>query len=369
MAKASSTTVTALQFLMSPGQHRLGPVCAVVGDDAFLRHEVRLSLTRLLDTSDEQGFAVETCDGRTAQWRDVVDSLSERSLFGADCRTVVVEDADALVKNYREKIEQYVEKPAADALLVLEVTTWPGNTRLAKAVANSGLTIRCQVPEKGRELTEFTKQLKDWLVHVAREECGVELIRPAVDLLLDLLPTEVGVLYQEIAKLSLLTGEKHRIDADLVRDHVGSWRTRKTWDMIDAAAEGRAADALGQLDRLLAAGEEPHALLPQMASTLRRFAAAVRLIEQSERRRQSMSLSMALKQSGMLPFKLSAAERQLRQIGRPRAKQLYRWLLAADLALKGHNSTKDRARRELETLIVRLGNRPQPFDSSRRAPH
>ena len=73
------------------------------------------------------------------------------------------------------------------------------------------------------------------------------------------------------------------------------------------------------------------------------------------------SLRAALEQSGMLPFKLSAAERQLRQIGRPRAKQLYGWLLAADLAIKGHNSTKDRARRELETLIVRLANSETPL--------
>jgi len=339
---------------MSPEKHRLGPVCAVVGDDAFLRHEVRLSLARLLDTGDEQGFAVGTRDGRTAQWRDIADSLCERSLFGNDCRTVVVEDADALVKSYRDKIEQFVEKPAANALLVLELTTLPGNTRLAKAITKSGSTIRCSVPQKGKELTQFTKLLKDWLVYVAREECEVELKRPAVDLLLELLPTEVGVLYQEVVKLSLLSGEKKRIDADLVRDHVGSWRTRKTWDMIDAAAEGRAADALSQLDKLLAAGDEPHALLPQMASTLRRFAAAARLFEQAEQRQQSISLRSALERSGMVPFKLSQAEGQLRQIGRPRAKQLYHWLLAADLALKGHNSTKDRARRELEILIVRL---------------
>jgi DNA polymerase III subunit delta len=354
MAKAPSTSVSALQFLTAPGEHRLGPVCAVVGDDAFLRHEVRLSLARVLDSGDEQGFALETCDGRSVNWRDVVDALSERCLFVASCRAVVVEDADVLVKNYREKIEAYVDSPVRDALLVLEVTTWPANTRLAKAVARSGLTIRCQVPQSGRERTDFIRQLKDWLVHVARDQFEVELQRPAVDLLLDLLPTEVGILYQEVAKLSLLADGKKGIDADLVREYVGGWRTRTTWDMIDAAAEGRAADALAQLDRLLAAGEEPYALLPQMASTLRRFAGAARAYEQAEQRRQPMSLRAALEQSGTLPYKLSPAEAQLRQIGRPRAKQLYRWLLAADLAMKGHNSTKDRARRELETLIVRL---------------
>ena len=52
--------------------------------------------------------------------------------------------------------------------------------------------------------------------------------------------------------------------------------------------------------------------------------------------------------------KLNDAERQLKQIGRPRARQLYRWLLAADLATKDYNSSIDRARRVLETLILRL---------------
>jgi len=362
MAKTPTTIVAALKYLMAPEKHPTGPMCAIAGDDAFLRHEVRMTLLRELSRDeqngdDDEGLACESFDGRVAEIADVMDALRERSLFGANRRIVVVEEADAMVKRCRERFEQYLEKPIADATLVLEVKTWPGNTRLAKAVVKSGLTIRCQVPSQGRELTEFTKQLKDWLMHVARTQYEVELKRSAVDLLLEQLPTEVGVLCQEVAKLSLLTAEGAAIDADLVRKNVGSWRTRKTWDMIDAAAEGRAAEALGQLDRLLAAGEEPHALLPQMASTFRRFAAAARSYERAESQRRPISLRTALEQSGMPPFKLSAAEGQLKQIGRPRAKQLYGWLLAADLQLKGYNSTKDRARRVLETLIVRLAKK------------
>ena len=363
MAKAAANKISALKFLTSPGDFPTGAVCSVVGDDAFLRHEVRLALGRLLDGSgveDDEGMAVKFCDGKTAELRDVKDALCERSLFGSERRMVVVEEADPFVKLYRERLEDYVEKPARDAVLVLEVKTWPGNTRLAKAVAKTGLTISCQVPQQGRELTEFTKQLKDWLIHLARSQYGVKMERAAVDLLLDLLPTEVGILCQEIAKLSLLVDGKGGIDAVLVRENVGGWRARKTWDMIDAAADGRAADALNQLDRLLGAGEDTHALLPQMASTFRKFAAAARIFENAEQQRRKISLRAALEQSGIPPFKLRDAEAQLKQIGRPRAKQLYRWLLAADLELKGHNSTKDRARRVLETLIVRLATQAKP---------
>jgi hypothetical protein len=87
---------------------------------------------------------------------------------------------------------------------------------------------------------------------------------------------------------------------------------------------------------------------------LRRFAAATELIVAAERDRRRLPLREALSQVGVLPFKLTDAERQLRQIGRPRAQQLTNWLLAADLAMKSHNSADDAARIELEALIVRL---------------
>ena len=73
-----------------------------------------------------------------------------------------------------------------------------------------------------------------------------------------------------------------------------------------------------------------------------------------------MPLDAALKQAGVLPFKLQSAERQLRQIGRERARQLVDWLLAADLAMKGYNSSDARARLELERLILRLAPLPSP---------
>jgi DNA polymerase III delta subunit len=206
------------------------------------------------------------------------------------------------------------------------------------------------------------RQLKDWLIAVARREFDAELQRAAVEQLLELLPTEPGVLYQEVARLSLLAGPAKKIDARLVEDNVGGWRTRKTWDMIDAAADGRTAEALEQLDRLLAAGEEAFGLLPQMASTFRKFAAAVRLFDQAELQRRPISVRQALERAGMPPFKLGNAERQLKQIGRPRGRQLYRWLLAADLEIKGYNSTKERARRVLETFILRLAPEAKPVE-------
>ena len=348
MAKSAAKTgaVNALDYLANPAKYPVTSVCAVHGDETFLKSEVAAAIRREVLGGDDGGFSLSTFTGRDVQLRDVFDGLATVSLFGGGRRLVVVEDADGFVSENRGELEDYVAKPVRDAVLLLEVKTWPGNTRLAKAVVAVGLAIECTPPKE--------RQLKTWLIQRAKAVHQARLEAAAADALCELVPPELGILVQEVAKLALLVDDGQVIDVELVRQNVGGWRARTTWEMIDAVADGRAADALAQFDRLIAAGEKPHGVLPQMASSLRRFATAAQLIEVAEAEKRRLPLRDALSQAGVLPFKLNDAERQLKQIGRPRAKQLTRWLLAADLAIKGHNSSDDRARIELERLIVRL---------------
>lgn len=344
--KKKSEVVSALDYMVQPEKYPAASVCAVFGDDVFLRSEVLTALRRQLLSGNDDDFSLTTFPGREAQLREVMDALATISLFGSGPRLVIVEEADPFVTQYRAELEDYVAKPVKGGILVLDVKTWPSNTRLAKSVAANGLTIDCKAPAE--------RQVKTWLSRRAKDTHGVRLDAAAVDALLELVPPELGVLAQEVSKLALVAGQGGVIDVSLVRENVGGWRARTAWEMIDAAADGNAVTALAQLGRLITAGEKPHGLLPQMASTLRRFATATQLIEEAEGRRQRLPMRNALSQAGVPHFKLNDAEQQLRQIGRARARQLTRWLLAADLAIKGHNSADDSARIELERLIVRL---------------
>jgi DNA polymerase III subunit delta len=358
MAKsaAKSTIVNALEFLSDPKKHPARHVCAVYGDDGFLKMEVMAALRREAAGGSEREFALSIFSGRDAQLREVFDALATRSLFGSGRQLVTVEEADPFVTQFREQLEDYVARPAKGSVLVLDVKTWPSNTRLAKAVATDGLTIDCRSYEslKGAELTARTRQMKRWLTDRATNEHQVRLDSAAVDALFELVPPELGILIQEIDKLALFAGQKGTIDVDLVRNNVGGWRVRAIWDMIDAAADGRGAEALAQFNRLIISGEKPQGLLPQIATSLRRFSAAVNLLEEAAAERRPLSPRGALEQAGVPPFVLPKAERQLRRMGRQRARQITGWLIAADLAMKGHNSADDRARIELEKLIVRL---------------
>jgi DNA polymerase III subunit delta len=350
MAKsaAKAGVLSALDYLAKPDKHPAATVCAVFGADAYLKSAVIVALRRqALGGTDADEFSLTTLTGRETQFSELIDALAAVSLFGGgDRRVVIVEDADSFVTQSRSQLEDYVARPYQHGVLILDVSTWPSNTRLAKAVAAAGLAIDCKPPSE--------RQVKTWLTARAKTEHNVRIDAAAVDALLELVPPDLGILEQELAKLALAVGDDRTIDTTLIRENVGGWRARAVWDLVDAAADGRVADALEQLDRLITSGEKPQGLLPQIASPLRRFAAAAAQIEAAEADRRRLPIRDALAQAGVLPFKLTDAERQLRQIGRRRAKQLTAWLLAADLAVKGHNSAEDRARLELERLIVRL---------------
>jgi DNA polymerase-3 subunit delta len=78
----------------------------------------------------------------------------------------------------------------------------------------------------------------------------------------------------------------------------------------------------------------------------------VRLVEHAEAQKRRINLRDALEQAGVKPFVLAKAEEQLRKLGRQRAGKLQRWLLQADLDLKGQSSLPPRV--ILERLIVRI---------------
>ena len=219
-------------------------------------------------------FSFTSLPGPTATLSGVLDELGTLAMFGGGQRLVVVDAADEFVSRYRAELERYVDHPRGSGVLVLDVTSWPSNTRLAKALAEKGLVVECKFPSPAR--------LTKWLISWTKQQYDARLESDAAEALAEVIEPELGLYDSEVAKLALLAGDDRVIRVELVRESVGGWRTRTTWEMLDLAASGNARQALLELDHLLAAGEVPIAILAQIGSTLRRFAAAARLIAQGE---------------------------------------------------------------------------------------
>jgi DNA polymerase-3 subunit delta len=337
-------TVAAFDYLAQPNKHSAAPVCAVFGEETFLRRLALKQLREQVLAGADAEFSLSRFDGDAVSMRDVLDELSTVALFGGGRRLVVLEEANEFVSRHRAELEDYVARPKSSSVLVLDVSVWPKNTRLYKLLDAEGLQIDCKTPE--------ARSLIKWLVTCSQERHSAKLQAGAAEVLVELVGPDLGLLDQELAKLAVSAEKGKPISERLVQDLVGGWRARTAWEMIDAALAGQTHAALAQLDRLLLSGENAIGILAQIGFTLRRFAAAVRLVEQAEAQKRRINLREALEQAGVKPFVLAKSEEQLRRLGRQRAGQLYRRLLEADLDLKGKSELPPRV--ILERLIVRL---------------
>lgn len=331
----------------------LPAVIGAIGNDSFLRRETVASLLQLagFETDDVKFF-----DGEECKWIDVHDELATLSLFEADAmRVAVVKAADGLIKSSRDAFEKWCTSAAPGSLLILQIQTLASNTKLYKAINSKGCLINCALPTSSpRSKTPSVGELKRWLRAWADREHSLKLTATQATTIVDAVGMDCGLIHQELAKLALYAEDSGKISDDAITKHVGSWRTRTMWDIADAIADGRIADALEQLQQVFAAGEPPAAVVPQVAWSLRRYATAANLILQAKRTGRSMSASSAIGKSGFWGADIQKAETRLRRMGLRRASKLLPWLLELDLQTKGSHSSPSRAVFAVEALCLKL---------------
>jgi len=354
---AKKNTVHIFDFLDQESASVPSGVCALFGSERFLK---QLAIKAITAQGNE--FSVTRLDGATAQLAEVLDELATQSLFGGgDPKTVVVDDADNFVKQYRDRLESVVEGSSGN-LLVLVVDKWAANTRLYKLVDKHGFQIRCDAPLQGRSKKPDTKRISAWLVDRADKTHDFKLPANGASMLIDLVDCEFGRMDQELQKLALYADKKGKVTADQVAEVVGGWRTRTMWDAIGAACDGETDEALRLLDQLLKMGEHPLALFGQLSWSLRRYSTATEVVLRQVRNGKRVDLSGAISAAGFKPWggEADMAQDRLKQLGRGRAAQILDWLNETDAALKRTHTSEYRGRLALEKLFIRMSKELAP---------
>lgn len=334
------------EFLWEPSKYPAKEVCVVFGEDAFLKfHAARMLRDQVLDGEDAE-FSLTRLEGDSVGINDVLKEVSTRAMFGSGRRFVQLEDADGFVSKFRAELEDYVDRPSKQSVLLLQLKSFPNNTRLFKKIVETGLIV------EAKALSD--SEIPKWIVRWAKQRHRVDCKTDAARLLLDRVGPEYGLLDQELAKLALMVLEKGSITTELVEKGVGSWRSQTTFEMLDLALSGQTAAAVAQLDKLILAGENAIGILAQISATLRKMGTATQVILEAEKNRRKMLPAAALKQVGIKGYFVDKTEKQLLKLGRHRGKKILDWLLQADLDLKG--ASRSDPRLILETLIVRISD-------------
>jgi DNA polymerase III subunit delta len=325
----------ALAFLEKAAKAKPQPVYVLSGDEAFLKRQVLAALDPVLLGDADPDFAT-TVHPATVDW-SVVRADLDTLPFLSPRRVVVIDQADPFVTKYRQVLEKYVAEPAKNGVLILDVKTWPGNTKLAKLVPDAA-SIVCKPPAP--------QSIGRWVTSWAKAGHGKSLDADAAGWLVELVGPEMGLLDQELAKLAVYVGDRATITREDVDKLVGRSRAAETFKIFEAIGDARPAEALAILGRLLDQGEAPLGVLGAFSWQLRRLAQAARI------HRAGTPLGAAIEKAGFQPWARDRVEKQLRHLGRRRLDRVYDWLLESDLAMKSSDALPERV--VLERLVVRL---------------
>ncbi len=365
-----STAVTALDIIAKPDAWAIGEPSLVVlhGDEPFFVLQLlELIRERLCPDAADRAWAWREFAGdESLDPRDVFDEAATIPMFATATRAAVVRQADTFVTAARDRLEVIAgANRGRRGLVILEVKTFPSNTRLAKAVAKQGLAIDTSIPQRA--------DLAGWIRKWATSRHGITLAAATAQRLIERLGGGIGQIDQALARLAAATdpGAKSApIPPEAIDDFAGSPQERTAWGMIDAAAGGDTRRALAELSDLIDSGENPIGIAAQIASVLRQLSTAARLLALPAAAGRPAGVEEALREAGVAawPKALAQAKESLGQLGPRRARRLPVWLLDLDLALKGEASRGLRARLALERLFCKMARGGEPAGRDRMRP-
>jgi DNA polymerase-3 subunit delta len=160
----------------------------------------------------------------------------------AERRVIVLRDVDALKKDARKALDQYLKNPAPDLLLIM--------TGTAGANPDTDLTA-------STTLLEFDfltgDRIPKWIAHYATSELGVQISGSAVELLQAAVGSDLHQLAGELDKLaSYVQGRDEEIGEDAVAAIVGVRRGETQADLLDAIADKNVSRSLELVFHVLA---------------------------------------------------------------------------------------------------------------------
>lgn len=297
------------------------PILALTGNRFLADETLRDVLSgRGLNARDLPRFSGEDVN---------VDTLGPHlapSLFGDGG---VIVDFEGL-KPDKALLELLASAPVTVAIL----DEAPPATRL-KLYEKSGEVVASAAPSKPGDVT-------GWVVTRAKR-MGLRLERDAAGYLAEVFGADLAGIAGELNKLELLGGP---LDRERVQGVVGREPPGDSFAMLGAATAGRPGEAVLQLRRLLASGEDPFRLLGAVVWQYSLIARTVGLLQEQGR----VSDTVAAQRLGVKPFPAKKALDVARRLNEARIRAHLGAILDADLAMKRGLDPQV----ALERLLVKL---------------
>lgn len=314
------------------GQAQLRPAYLLAGAEPLLRDDALAAIDAAVLGSGPRDFNLDRLEVGSASPGRLEEALGSLPVM-AERRLVVLRETQGRGAKLDAKWTSALEAALADqdasapAVLVVVVAKADKRSKWVKAFREPAALVACDPPKGARELAAFLKQ--------EAQRQGVQLSADAAGLLGERVGPQLLLLRQEIEKAQLLAGPGEPVEARHVEMAVSAVAEEPIWDLTDAIGQGRTADAIDLLSRLLAQGAAAPAILGALASHFRRLV------------RVGSGESVAGP-----PFVVRKLEQQARRYPARRLVSCLRAIHRADVELKGASILP--AERALEQLVLSL---------------
>jgi DNA polymerase-3 subunit delta len=213
----------------------------IVGEDDYQKEDaVRQLVDGALDSS-ARDFNLDVRRASDVDGETLGVLLSTPPMM-AERRVIVVRDVGALKKDARRVLDQYLDNPPADALLLL---TAAQGSKIDSALSAATTVLQFD-PLTGDRIPR-------WIAHKATSEFGVNISEAAIELLQAAVGSDLHQLAGELDKLaSYVAGKSAEIGEDAVAAVVGVRRGETQSDLLDAVAERNVGRALELISHVLA---------------------------------------------------------------------------------------------------------------------
>lgn len=238
------------EFLKSVQARKIPPVITFLGEEIFLKQRA-LDAVKNCVLSDEEG----ALNYRTLYDEDLKDvsfleDANTLPMF-SEMKILYVKNAVSLEKSWgrvKDYLQQYLEKPSAQTILIFDIDYWEGRSKLKGVLAKKSAVVEF-LPLSEREVPSWIQS------HLKTLNFRIE--PDAVQALIERRGTDLQKLSADLEKLMLLRQSEKVIGLEDVENMIGHSPLASIWNWSEAILDQNTEMAVAALNDLLERGEEP----------------------------------------------------------------------------------------------------------------
>ncbi|OQX54846.1 MAG: DNA polymerase III subunit delta [Candidatus Aminicenantes bacterium 4484_214] len=329
---------------------KIAPFYFLYGEEEYLGRLVLEEIKAKLSNAEQ--WRVEKFDLKNLSWPEVIDVAQISQGLFVSRRLLLLSgeyrDKDeekqknkerkkstgwSLNKPDKKAIEDYLAFPNPGSIISVLLVGEP------KRIEGTSLYRFLKSFSPGKivllKLQAFPEEKKKW-IHQEFRSRGKTIEEEALERMMELVGSDLNILYQEIEKITLFIGDKNKINIDDVNQIAGWMAEVDIWDLEEHLEKGEVAGCIKVLDRLLSQGIKEEYILHQLAKALKNIFLGKQLIQERKSQREVFKLVKPyLKENfSFYPQKLASFIAAVDGLSFAQLEAVFQSLKEADIALK-----------------------------------